>query len=305
MLSFDDDFHPARIAEGARARPTRSSAGRRRFPEALPRRRRSRTSTSTSEATPAGFHRVRVEDKRVINGQADVNQLVPFKYTWAWDKYLAGCANHWMPQEINMQRDIELWKNPQRPDRRRAADRQAQPGLLRHRRQPRRQQHRARHLPAHHRARVPAVPAAPGLRGGDPHACVPVHRGEPRPGRSGDLQRVSRGQVDPRQGRVPDPVHRDADRSDVQDRHAGGRPAAPEEPDRLRLHHGRPVLLRRLRADPRNGPAEQDDGRRPSSTSTSCATSRCTATSASTSSTRSSSRIRICGRREFSAEIPS
>src|SRR5882757_1272002 len=56
--------------------------------------------------------RVRVEDKRIINAQADVNQLVPFKYKWAWDKYLAGCANHWMPQEINMQRDIELWKNP-------------------------------------------------------------------------------------------------------------------------------------------------------------------------------------------------
>src|SRR6516162_8054008 len=48
--------------------------------------------------------RVRLEDKRVINGAADVNQLVPFKYKWAWDKYLAGCANHWMPQEINMQR---------------------------------------------------------------------------------------------------------------------------------------------------------------------------------------------------------
>src|SRR5437899_10646445 len=57
--------------------------------------------------------RVRVEDKRIINARADVNQLVPFKYKWAWEKYLAGCANHWMPQEINMQRDIELWKNPQ------------------------------------------------------------------------------------------------------------------------------------------------------------------------------------------------
>ncbi len=56
--------------------------------------------------------RVRVEDKRIINGQADVNQLVPFKYNWAWDKYLTGCANHWMPQEVNMQRDVELWKNP-------------------------------------------------------------------------------------------------------------------------------------------------------------------------------------------------
>jgi ribonucleoside-diphosphate reductase beta chain len=56
--------------------------------------------------------RVRAEDKRIINGAADVNQLVPFKYKWAWEKYLAGCANHWMPQEINMERDIALWKNP-------------------------------------------------------------------------------------------------------------------------------------------------------------------------------------------------
>ncbi len=58
------------------------------------------------------FDRVRAEDKRMINGSADVNQLVPFKYKWAWDKYLATCANHWMPQEINMSRDIALWKDP-------------------------------------------------------------------------------------------------------------------------------------------------------------------------------------------------
>lgn len=73
--------------------------------------------TARSSIEPArdiaeSFQRVRVEDKRVINGKADVNQLVPFKYKWAWEKYLAGCANHWMPQEVNMQRDIELWKNP-------------------------------------------------------------------------------------------------------------------------------------------------------------------------------------------------
>ncbi len=50
-----------------------------------------------AHALANGFHRVRAEDKRVINAQSDVNQLVPF---------------HWMPQEINMQRDIETWKNP-------------------------------------------------------------------------------------------------------------------------------------------------------------------------------------------------
>jgi ribonucleoside-diphosphate reductase beta chain len=56
--------------------------------------------------------RVAVEDKQIINCSADVNQLVPFKYKWAWDKYLAACANHWMPQEINMSRDIALWRDP-------------------------------------------------------------------------------------------------------------------------------------------------------------------------------------------------
>jgi len=56
--------------------------------------------------------RVSVEDKAIINAQADVNQLVPFKYKWAWEKYLAACANHWMPQEINMSRDIALWQDP-------------------------------------------------------------------------------------------------------------------------------------------------------------------------------------------------
>ena len=57
-------------------------------------------------------NRVAVDDKRMINCRADLNQLVPFKYDWAWQKYLDGCANHWMPQEVNMNADIALWKNP-------------------------------------------------------------------------------------------------------------------------------------------------------------------------------------------------
>ncbi|MEI8170948.1 MAG: ribonucleotide-diphosphate reductase subunit beta, partial [Rhodoferax sp.] len=56
--------------------------------------------------------RVNAADKRIINGKTDVNQLVPFKYKWAWEKYLSSCANHWMPQEVNMTRDIALWKDP-------------------------------------------------------------------------------------------------------------------------------------------------------------------------------------------------
>ena len=67
-----------------------------------------------AEATSAdsATRRVKAADKRIINGQTDVNQLVPFKYKWAWEKYLATCANHWMPQEVNMSRDIALWKDP-------------------------------------------------------------------------------------------------------------------------------------------------------------------------------------------------
>lgn len=57
-----------------------------------------------------GAARIQVDDKQIINCRADLNQLVPFKYTWAWDKYLAACNNHWMPQEINMTADVELWK---------------------------------------------------------------------------------------------------------------------------------------------------------------------------------------------------
>ncbi|MEX8494471.1 ribonucleotide-diphosphate reductase subunit beta, partial [Sphaerotilus sp.] len=60
----------------------------------------------------ASERRVNAADKRIINAKTDVNQLVPFKYKWAWDKYLATCANHWMPQEVNMSRDIALWKDP-------------------------------------------------------------------------------------------------------------------------------------------------------------------------------------------------
>src|SRR5690606_5656553 len=87
MLDFDDPITGANPAASAAA-PTPAA------PEA-----------STTQ-------RVRAADKRAINGATDVNQLVPFKYHWAWDKYLAGCANHWMPQEVSMQRDIAQWKDP-------------------------------------------------------------------------------------------------------------------------------------------------------------------------------------------------
>ncbi len=63
------------------------------------------------EAIEMGADRIEVDDKKIINCRADLNQLVPFKYQWAWQKYLDACANHWMPQEVNMTADIALWKS--------------------------------------------------------------------------------------------------------------------------------------------------------------------------------------------------
>jgi ribonucleoside-diphosphate reductase beta chain len=64
------------------------------------------------EELEMGAARVSVDEKAMINCRADLNQLVPFKYDWAWQKYIDGCANHWMPQEVNMTADVATWKDP-------------------------------------------------------------------------------------------------------------------------------------------------------------------------------------------------
>lgn len=71
-----------------------------------------KTSIIGLEVPEMGARRIHVDDKQIINCRADLNQLVPFKYRWAWDKYLTACANHWMPNEINMSADVALWKDP-------------------------------------------------------------------------------------------------------------------------------------------------------------------------------------------------
>ena len=68
-------------------------------------------SSAGVEELEMGASRVSVDEKAMINCRADLNQLVPFKYDWAWQKYLDGCANHWMPQEINMTADVATWKS--------------------------------------------------------------------------------------------------------------------------------------------------------------------------------------------------
>ena len=95
MLSFEDEVYTEPVTSKLTAVPTTLL--------------KSTVPIAAIQLSVSG--RVNASDKRMINGQTDVNQLVPFKYHWAWDKYLAGCANHWMPQEVSMSRDIAQWKD--------------------------------------------------------------------------------------------------------------------------------------------------------------------------------------------------
>ncbi len=73
------------------------------------------TTAATTEPKLAGSQaRARADEKRLINcAKVDVNQLMPIKYEWAWEHYLNGCANHWMPTEVPMNKDVEIWKSDQ------------------------------------------------------------------------------------------------------------------------------------------------------------------------------------------------
>ena len=50
--------------------------------------------------------RLKSEDKKLLNSATDLNQLVPFKYDWAWAGYLESCNAHWMPTEISLEKDL-------------------------------------------------------------------------------------------------------------------------------------------------------------------------------------------------------
>lgn len=70
--------------------------------------------TMESKITSGSQARAKSVEKRLINcTTVDVNQLMPLKYKWAWEHYLNGCANHWMPTEVSMAKDIEIWNSNQ------------------------------------------------------------------------------------------------------------------------------------------------------------------------------------------------
>jgi ribonucleoside-diphosphate reductase beta chain len=52
-------------------------------------------------------------EKRLLNcSGTDPNKILPMKYNWARKHYKDGVANNWTPEEVNMQKDVEMWRSP-------------------------------------------------------------------------------------------------------------------------------------------------------------------------------------------------
>lgn len=50
--------------------------------------------------------------KTLINcSSTDPNKILPMKYKWARQHYKNGVANNWTPEEVNMQKDVEMWRS--------------------------------------------------------------------------------------------------------------------------------------------------------------------------------------------------
>ena len=93
MLNWDDPLSPTINA------PTPA-------PAAVEADNNAATTAVEDAATAASMKPVNPDDKRVINGMTDINQLAPFKYPWAWDYFLNANKNHWTPLDINMTQDL-------------------------------------------------------------------------------------------------------------------------------------------------------------------------------------------------------
>lgn len=66
-----------------------------------------RTFVLDQDKAEAAFHA-----KRVINGWETMTfNLLPLKYHWAYDLYKKMKANHWEPEDIQMQKDVEQWRS--------------------------------------------------------------------------------------------------------------------------------------------------------------------------------------------------
>jgi len=107
MLNWDDPLAENTATEDidseASAKPTQQAANELDTP--VPEK------ASISELSPNNAKAINANDKRVVNGQADINQLAPFKYPWAWNYFLNANKNHWTPLDINMAQDVHDYRH--------------------------------------------------------------------------------------------------------------------------------------------------------------------------------------------------
>jgi ribonucleoside-diphosphate reductase beta chain len=92
--------------------PTTTPSGAGKFENSpkIPVDRTNRESSPESGLSPV-LAPINAADKRIVNGQADINQLAPFKYPWAWEFFLKANRNHWTPLEIAMAQDVHDYQH--------------------------------------------------------------------------------------------------------------------------------------------------------------------------------------------------
>ena len=108
MLNWDDPFaaptkpalRPAEVDETAAVNPAVQQ------PNDI-----KQADIARPDISPVAPKPVNADDKRVVNGLADINQLAPFKYPWAWEYFLNANKNHWTPLDINMTQDVHDYQH--------------------------------------------------------------------------------------------------------------------------------------------------------------------------------------------------
>lgn len=107
MLNWDDPLAENTATEhidsDAPAKPAQQAANE--FDTPVPEK------AAISELPLTNAKPINADDKRVINGEADINQLAPFKYPWAWNYFLNANKNHWTPLDINMAQDVHDYRH--------------------------------------------------------------------------------------------------------------------------------------------------------------------------------------------------
>ncbi|MBT3021680.1 MAG: ribonucleotide-diphosphate reductase subunit beta [Candidatus Thiodiazotropha sp. (ex Lucina aurantia)] len=109
MLNWDDPLaKPAPIESTPAPANTETQPA---HPHVVEEAARALQAEEQTEVDSASMEPVNPDDKRVINGMTDINQLAPFKYPWAWEYFLNANKNHWTPLDINMAQDVHDYQH--------------------------------------------------------------------------------------------------------------------------------------------------------------------------------------------------